>query len=207
MSGNDLTHGLESVLSPADGAALSEDLADYLAYSAREALAPGCQGWWDDSRATMVPWGFELASPATQASLSPGHAAELEELRDGPLTVGELAERLGLSLPTVGGVLADLDRAGYVERHPDPADRRRTIAQIATANALLITQWLDGAASPIARVLDKLDEAEQQTFLQGHEPAGARTARQGRRAIAAARRCQRDRPTGRYVRGREKVPG
>jgi DNA-binding MarR family transcriptional regulator len=193
VSGNDLTHGLESVLSPADGAALSEDLADYLAYSAREALAPGCQGWWDDSRATMVPWGFELASPATQASLSPGHAAELEELRDG--------------LPTVGGVLADLDRAGYVERHPDPADRRRTIAQIATANALLITQWLDGAASPIARVLDKLDEAEQQTFLQGHEPAGARTARQGRRAIAAARRCQRDRPTGRYVRGREKVPG
>ena len=95
----------------------------------------------------------------------PRHAAALEELRDGPLTVGELAERLGLSLPTVG-VLADLDRAGYVERHPDPADRRRTIAPIATANALLITQWLDGAASPIARVLDKLDEAEQQTFLK-----------------------------------------
>ena len=106
------------------------------------------------------------ASPATQASLSPRHAAALEELRDGPLTVGELAERLGLSLPTVSGVLADLDRAGYVERHPDPADRRRTIAQIATANAPLITQWLDGAAIPIARVLDKLDEAEQQTFLK-----------------------------------------
>ena len=106
------------------------------------------------------------ASPAIQAPLSPRHAAALEELRDGPLTVGELAERLGLTLPTVSGVLADLDRAGYVERKPDPADRRRTIAQIAPAQASLITQWLDGAASPIARVLDKLDAAEQETFLR-----------------------------------------
>jgi DNA-binding MarR family transcriptional regulator len=106
------------------------------------------------------------ASPATQAPLSPRHAAALEELRDGPLTVGELAERLGLTLPTVSGVLADLDRAGYIERQPDPADRRRTIARIAPAKASLINQWLDGAASPIARVLDKLDTAEQETFLR-----------------------------------------
>lgn len=105
-------------------------------------------------------------SPAIQAPLSPRHAAALEELRDGPLTVGELAERLGLTLPTVSGVLADLDRAGYVERKPDPGDRRRTIAQIAPAQASLITEWLDGAASPIARVLDKLDAAEQETFLR-----------------------------------------
>lgn len=106
------------------------------------------------------------ASPATQEPLSPRHAAALEQLREGPLTVGELAGRLGLTLPTVSGVLADLDRAGYVERQPDPADRRRTIAQIAPAKASLISQWLDGAASPIARVLDKLDAAEQETFLR-----------------------------------------
>jgi DNA-binding MarR family transcriptional regulator len=80
--------------------------------------------------------------------------------------VGELAGRLGLSLPTVSGVLADLDRAGYVEREPDPGDRRRTIARIAPAKESLITQWLDGAASPIARVLDQLDAAEQEAFLK-----------------------------------------
>jgi DNA-binding MarR family transcriptional regulator len=113
----------------------------------------------------MRRWQHQ-ASPATEASLSSRHGAALEELRGGPRTVGDLAERLGLSLPTVSGVLADLDRAGYIERQPDPADRRRTIVQIATANAPLITQWLDGAASPIARVLDKLDAAEQQTFLK-----------------------------------------
>ena len=59
--------------------------------------------------------------------------------------------RLGLTLPTVSGVLADLDRAGFVERHPDPADRRRTIVQIPPAQAAQIGEWLDGAAKPLAR--------------------------------------------------------
>ena len=108
----------------------------------------------------------DRTSTAAEAPLSPRHAAALEELRDGPLTVGELADRLGLSLPTVSGVIADLDRAGFVERQPDPGDRRRTIVQVAPAKASLIAQWLDGAASPIARVLDKLDTAEQEAFLK-----------------------------------------
>ncbi len=108
----------------------------------------------------------DQASPHAQAPLSPRHVAALEELRGGPITVSELAARLGLSLPTVSGVLADLDRAGFVQRQPDPADRRRTIVQITPDKASFITQWLDGAASPIARVLDKLDPAEQEAFLK-----------------------------------------
>jgi DNA-binding transcriptional ArsR family regulator len=36
----------------------------------------------------------------------------------GPVTVSELAARLGLTLPTVSGVLADLGRAGLVKRRP-----------------------------------------------------------------------------------------
>jgi DNA-binding MarR family transcriptional regulator len=63
------------------------------------------------------------ASPPTSAPLGPRHVAALEQLRAGQLTVGELASRLGLTMPTVSGVLADLDRAGFVERYPDPADR------------------------------------------------------------------------------------
>ena len=105
------------------------------------------------------------AAPAP-APLSPRHVAALEQIRGGPLTVGELAARLGLTLPTVSGVLADLDRAGFIERHPDPADRRRTIVAITPAQATLIGEWLDGAASPIARVLDKLSPSEQEAFLK-----------------------------------------
>jgi DNA-binding MarR family transcriptional regulator len=108
----------------------------------------------------------DRAAPAAPAPLSPRHIAALEQIRDRSLTVGELASRLDLTLPTVSGVLADLDRAGLVERHPDPADRRRTIVGIAPGQATLIGQWLDGAAKPLARVLDKLTPAEQEAFLK-----------------------------------------
>jgi DNA-binding MarR family transcriptional regulator len=108
----------------------------------------------------------EPAGPDTPASLGPRHVAALQQLRDGPLSVSELASRLDLSLPTVSGVLADLDRAGFVTRQPDPADRRRTIVQIKPAQSALIRQWLDRAANPLARVLDKLDPGEQQAFLK-----------------------------------------
>ncbi len=108
----------------------------------------------------------DRSAPATPAPLSPRHVAALEQLRGGPITVSELASRLGLTLPTVSGLLADLDRAGFVERHPDPSDRRRTIVQISSSQATIIGHWLDGAASPLARVLDKLDPDEQQAFLK-----------------------------------------
>jgi DNA-binding MarR family transcriptional regulator len=111
----------------------------------------------------MRRWQDRAAPPAP---LSPRHVAALEQIRGGPVTVGELASRLGLTLPTVSGVLADLDRAGLVERRPDPADRRRTIVQISPGQAALIGQWLDGAARPLARVLDKLTPGEQEAFLK-----------------------------------------
>ena len=106
------------------------------------------------------------AAPSATVALSPRHVAALEQLLGSPITVGELAARLGLSLPTVSGVLADLDRAGFIERHPDPADRRRTIVQVVPAQAAVIGEWLEGAAKPLARVLDKLSPSEQEAFLK-----------------------------------------
>jgi DNA-binding MarR family transcriptional regulator len=108
----------------------------------------------------------DRAAPQTQAPLGPRHVAALEQLRGDPATVGELASRLGLTLPTVSGVLAELDRAGFVQRRPDPADRRRTIVQMTPAHRAEIVQWLDGAARPLARVLDQLDASEQAAFLK-----------------------------------------
>jgi DNA-binding MarR family transcriptional regulator len=111
----------------------------------------------------MRRWQDRAAPPAP---LSPRHVAALDQIRGGPVTVGDLAARLGLTLPTVSGVLADLDRAGLVERRPDEADRRRTIVAIIPSQATLIGEWLDGAAKPLARVLDKLAPSEQEAFLK-----------------------------------------
>ena len=52
--------GLASLLSPADAAVLTYDMASFFVSSAKDGLAPGDQGWWDDGCAHMGPWGFEL---------------------------------------------------------------------------------------------------------------------------------------------------
>src|ERR1700728_1030711 len=52
----------------------------------------------------------DQTTPQTPAPLGPRHVAALEQLRDGPLTVGTLATRLGLTISTVSGVLAGLDQ-------------------------------------------------------------------------------------------------
>ncbi|WP_326758984.1 MarR family transcriptional regulator [Streptomyces phaeochromogenes] len=108
----------------------------------------------------------DLAAPQTLTPLGPRHVAALGQLREEPLTVGALASRLGLTLSTVSGVLADLDRAGFVTRTSDAGDRRRTIVQISPAKAAEIEQWLDGAAQPMSRVLDQLAPDEQAVFLK-----------------------------------------
>jgi DNA-binding MarR family transcriptional regulator len=108
----------------------------------------------------------DQTTPETAATLGPRHVAALEQLRDGPLSVGALASRLGLTLSTVSGVLAGLDRAGFVDRSADQADRRRTIVQIAPGARPAVLEWLDGAAAPLARVLDRLGPDERAAFLK-----------------------------------------
>jgi pimeloyl-ACP methyl ester carboxylesterase len=60
-SADDAAKGLETLLSPTDAAVLTGDLAEYLVWSAKEGLAPGDEGWWQDAVAHSSPWGFELA--------------------------------------------------------------------------------------------------------------------------------------------------
>jgi len=108
----------------------------------------------------------DRAAPRTPPPLGPRHVAALEQLRGGPLTVSTLAARLDLTRSTVSGVLADLDRAGFVDRCADTADRRRTIVQITPCKSALIEEWLDGVAAPLARVLDQLAPAERAAFLK-----------------------------------------
>lgn len=48
-------------------------------------------------------------------------------MRSGPLPIGALAPELGVGATALTGIVDRLERAGYVLRRPDPADRRRTL--------------------------------------------------------------------------------
>ena len=50
--------------------------------------------------------------------------------RAGPLAPTDLARLLGFTTGGVTTVLDRLERAGYVRRRPDPADRRRQVVEI-----------------------------------------------------------------------------
>ena len=77
----------------------------------------------------MRRWQDRAAPAPVPSPLSPRHVAALEQIRGGPLTVGELASRLDLTLPTVSGVLADLDQACAVKVGEHAADCRESQAQ------------------------------------------------------------------------------
>src|SRR5437763_9402036 len=66
------------------------------------------------SMATLVPEGLEMAAFGMLLTL----------VRCGPRRQGELAELSLLDPSTVSRHVAQLARAGYVQRRPDPQDRR-----------------------------------------------------------------------------------
>ena len=59
-SADDAAKGIESLLTPTDAAVLHGGLAEYLVSSAHAGLAPGSEGWWEDT-CMIRPWGFDLA--------------------------------------------------------------------------------------------------------------------------------------------------
>ena len=95
--------------------------------------------------------------------------------RAGPLAPTELARLLGFTTGGVTTVLDRLERAGYIRRQPDPADRRRQVVQITEATAArdrevfgdLIRQTSDMLATytddQLAVIRDFLDRTRQLT--------------------------------------------
>jgi pimeloyl-ACP methyl ester carboxylesterase len=61
MTASGLTKLWAPFLSAPDATVLTGGLAEYTIRANHEALAPGSQGWWDDSYGLIRPWGFEVA--------------------------------------------------------------------------------------------------------------------------------------------------
>jgi DNA-binding MarR family transcriptional regulator len=78
--------------------------------------------------------------------LGGGRGKILFQLRDGPVTLGQLAEANGVDAPYATLIVDKLEARGLVERRPHPDDRRRKLVTltaaghnaIATADAILL---------------------------------------------------------------------
>ena len=72
VTGGQLAEALGQLISDADRAALTGDLAEGLAASFRRSVAAGVDGWRDDDLAFVRPWGFALDSITVPVSVWQG---------------------------------------------------------------------------------------------------------------------------------------
>ena len=84
--------------------------------------------------------------------------------------IGELAERAKLTNQSVGYLVDYLEEHGYVERRPDPTNRRATL--------VCFTERGWDEADACAKILDQLDE--ELTDTDGRGTAGAAAGAAGR---------------------------
>jgi DNA-binding MarR family transcriptional regulator len=67
---------------------------------------------------------FERLAAAGYEDLHPRHAAVLSYLDEDGVRASELARLTGRHKQVVGRLIDELEQLGYVERRPDPGDRR-----------------------------------------------------------------------------------
>jgi DNA-binding MarR family transcriptional regulator len=62
--------------------------------------------------------------------MRPMHGFVFQAIGPGGTTAAQLARRLGVSKQAAGKTIDHLERLGYVERGPDPADARRKVVRL-----------------------------------------------------------------------------
>jgi DNA-binding MarR family transcriptional regulator len=113
-----------------------------------------------------VPASFREAFES--GGLGPRHVPVLMVVGlDGPLSVGQIAERIGLSLATTSLMVGELDRHGLVERTEDERDRRRTLVRLHADHRAIIDRWSHERAAPVARALERLSPTARKHFMEG----------------------------------------
>jgi MarR family transcriptional regulator, organic hydroperoxide resistance regulator len=85
---------------------------------------------------------------------------------EGPLVIGQIAQRLGIGLSTGGHLVDRLVQAGLAERMEDSEDRRRTLARLSTKGEELHARLLN-RIQHIQMLIQKLDEDDLAALLQG----------------------------------------
>lgn len=117
----------------------------------------------------------EPGSSVERAGLGKRHMPALASVAlAGPLSVSELAERLGL-LSSTSTIVGQLSRAGLLERSEDPDDRRRTIVELHQDYREVVDAWLERVLAPVEEALRRLTPEARGHFMQGwriiHEEA------------------------------------
>jgi DNA-binding MarR family transcriptional regulator len=85
----------------------------------------------------------------------------------GPLTIGALAARVALAPATTSLLAGELNRAGFLDRHEDNDDRRRTIVSLPDQIRPALEQFARLRLQPLRRTLEQMTPAAREHFIEG----------------------------------------
>jgi DNA-binding MarR family transcriptional regulator len=112
------------------------------------AVGPAGEAWLL-MRELFIAQRPRLNAITAELGLSPPQALALHHLDpDRPLTMGELAGGLCYDNSNVTGIVDRLEERGYVERRPDPRDRRAKLVRITAAGVRTRRDLLARMADP-----------------------------------------------------------
>ncbi len=101
---------------------------------------------------------------------------------DGPLPCSSLAEAVGVSLPTINGVLERLKGQNLIARSPDRRDRRRILNSLTARGHRLIDGLWTSHQDWLSDLLDRMDSADLEIIEQALTIIAAALSRQEQHA-------------------------
>lgn len=92
-------------------------------------------------------------------------------MQEGPMTAGQLAERLSLTTGAVTSVIDRLEKCGIVHRVTDPNDRRKVVVTIDEGKIKQAGKVYESMGKAFAKILDTYSIDELRFLVQYYKTA------------------------------------
>jgi DNA-binding MarR family transcriptional regulator len=121
----------------------------------------------EELRTALARLVRRLRAEKADDQLGDTHNAVLTRLmKEGPFTLGELAEHSRVTPPSMNQTINSLADAGYVVREPDAVDRRKVLVRATPAGIALAQETSRLRHQWLADQLDELSDADRRALIK-----------------------------------------
>ncbi|MCW5934949.1 MAG: MarR family transcriptional regulator [Fimbriimonadia bacterium] len=112
--------------------------------------------------------GEHMTEELSESELTYAQMQALRYLRNHRrVMVGDMADGLGISYPSATNMVNRLEKKGWIERIPNPRDRRQVGIKITESGAQLVHQIDQERKHRFAAILTKMEPEERHAFING----------------------------------------
>jgi DNA-binding MarR family transcriptional regulator len=105
----------------------------------------------------------------TDYAVAPAHFGLLAMLSYGSHNLGELAEKQGVSLPTMSNSVSTLVERGWITRHPSKTDRRVMIVELTPLGKQILADVQARVEERVMELLTDLSQSELEQLISSME--------------------------------------